>query len=285
MRPAVAIVRRSAASVSLPLRHLLAEPADDEQPVVDRQAEAEHRDDVDREDGDVGGQAEQSQHREGAEDRQAADRERQARRGEAAEDDDEQHQHDRQRDLLGPADVLAHLGGDVAADGRGAAEPDVQPAARRAARARAGRRCPSARRRRCRSAARRRTSSGGRPRRTSRRPGRRSRWSWSSVTRSCGSEARCAWTALRKAGSSTVRPPSRYMTTTSAPPRPTVASVCAWAPGRLAARRLEAAGDHRAEDPGAPQGAEGEEGPGEGQDEATVVEGDVSQPVEHDGLP
>ena len=54
VRPAVAIVVRSAASVSLPDADLLAEPADDEQRVVDRQPEPEHRDDVDREDRDVG---------------------------------------------------------------------------------------------------------------------------------------------------------------------------------------------------------------------------------------
>src|SRR3712207_9541352 len=62
---------------------LLAEPADHEQAVVDGQPQADDRDEVDREDRDVGQVGESAQRRERAEDRRSADRQRQARRGEA----------------------------------------------------------------------------------------------------------------------------------------------------------------------------------------------------------
>ncbi len=64
----------------------LTEPADHEQAVVDGQAQAEDRGDVDRVDGHPGDQGEQPQRGERAEDADAADGQRQAGRGQAAED-------------------------------------------------------------------------------------------------------------------------------------------------------------------------------------------------------
>ena len=123
----------------------LAEPADHEQAVVDGQAEAEDRGDVDRVDRHRGDQGQQPQRGERAEDRDAADGQRQAGRGQAAEDDQHQDQQHRQREALGPADVRGDLlvdrlvGRDLAADlgaQTGRAEPAldrvvVRPAARR----------------------------------------------------------------------------------------------------------------------------------------------------------
>ena len=85
----------------------LAEPGDDEQAVVDAQAEAHDRGDVHRVDGDRGGQREQPEHGEGAEDRQAADRERGEGRHHAAEDEHQEDEQHGERDRLGPGDVRA----------------------------------------------------------------------------------------------------------------------------------------------------------------------------------
>ena len=90
----------------------LAEPGDDEQPVVDAQAQAQDRGDVHRVDGHRGGQGEQPQHGERAEDGHAADRHRQRGRGQAAEDHQQQDQQDRHREALGLGDV----GGDLVVD-------------------------------------------------------------------------------------------------------------------------------------------------------------------------
>src|SRR5690606_10963222 len=100
----------------------LAEAADDEQGVVDRQAEAERGGEVHREDGDVGDLGEAAQDRVGAEDRDDADAEREQGGDGAAEDHHQQHERDRQGDELGPQQVLLddrlHLvpHGDRAAD-------------------------------------------------------------------------------------------------------------------------------------------------------------------------
>lgn len=88
---------------------LLAEPADHEQPVVDRQAQPQDGDHVDREDGHVGDQREGTQGGERADDRSDADGQRQGSRCQAAEEDQQQHRQDRQRDGLGHRDVRAHL--------------------------------------------------------------------------------------------------------------------------------------------------------------------------------
>ena len=188
VRPAVAIVVTSADSVSLPARTSSRNRRHDEQRVVDREAETQHGDDVDREDRHVGDQAEHPQHGEGTEDRQAADGERQAGRGQAAEDDDEQDEQDRHRQRLGAGDVLADLGGDVAGDRLVAAEPDVQPRRGLAQdRLELLVRRPSGRRRPRRRAAGRRTSTGRRRTRTAGRPARPSSTSsWTRPGRSAG---------------------------------------------------------------------------------------------------
>ena len=66
---------------------------------------------------------------EGAEDRDAADHQRQAGRREAAEDDDEQHQQDRERERLGARDVLLDLGVDVDETGTEPPRRVVRPSA------------------------------------------------------------------------------------------------------------------------------------------------------------
>ncbi len=264
---------------------LLAEPRHDEQRVVDREAETQHRDDVDREDRHVREQAEHPQHGEGTEDGESADRERQAGRGQAAEDDDEQDEQDRHRERLGAGDVLADLGGDVAGDRLVAAEPDVQPRRglaqdrlellvrlHQGVVVRADELQDGVRRR----AVVGHEPSGVRPRRPVRRRGRHQ------VGRQVGQvlldgcpEGRVA----DRAAAVAVEDDDVGRTT------PDGVLGAGLRAGRLAARGVEAAGDHRAEDPGPPDGAEGEEEAGEREDETAAAVGDVSEPVEHGELP
>ncbi len=89
--------------------HLLAEPADDEEPVVDGKPEPEDRGDVDRVDRHRGEQGQQPQRGERAEYGDSADRQRQAGGGQPAEDDQQQDEQDRHGQALGPADIAGDL--------------------------------------------------------------------------------------------------------------------------------------------------------------------------------
>ena len=117
VRPAVAVVRATAVSTSFPALQLLAEAADHEQSVVDRQTETEHRDDVDREDADIAEECADPEHGECSKDRDRAKGKWQTRGRHAAEDQDQQHKQDREGDRLGPGDVLLNLGIDIGRDG------------------------------------------------------------------------------------------------------------------------------------------------------------------------
>ena len=85
--------------------HLLAEPADDEQPVVDAQAEPQHRDDVDRGGVEVEQVREAEQRGQGPRDRGHRPEHREAGREEPAEDEHHEDEADRQRDALAPLAV------------------------------------------------------------------------------------------------------------------------------------------------------------------------------------
>ena len=84
---------------------LLPEPGDQEQPVVDAQAEAEDGGDVQGEHRNAGDQGQQPQRGERAQDSQRADRQRQARRGQASEDHQQQDQQDGEGQPFGAGDV------------------------------------------------------------------------------------------------------------------------------------------------------------------------------------
>src|SRR5690606_23212954 len=108
-----------------------AEAADHEEPVVDREPQPQEGGDVHREDRHVGHVRQGVQGRERAEDRQAADEQRQARRDEPAEDQYEQHHEEGQGDGLGARDV----GGDAVVDGRRGADRPARPGGEPAAHA------------------------------------------------------------------------------------------------------------------------------------------------------
>ena len=95
---------------------LLAEAADDEQRVVDRQGEAEHRRDVEHEDAHLDLLGDEVDEGEAAGDREAGDEERHPGRDDRGEDEDEDERDDRQRDELGLLEVLLGLLGGVLGD-------------------------------------------------------------------------------------------------------------------------------------------------------------------------
>ncbi len=84
---------------------LLAEPADDEERVIDGQTQAEGGDEVDREDRHVGEQGDHPQREEGAQHRDRTDQQGQAGRDQATEDDDEQQHDERDGERLGGGQV------------------------------------------------------------------------------------------------------------------------------------------------------------------------------------
>ena len=88
---------------------LLAVARDDEQAVVDREAEPEPGDEVEREDRDRGQLARDAEHQEGADDREAADEQRQQRGDEAAEEQQREQEEDREGEQLGGAQVALDL--------------------------------------------------------------------------------------------------------------------------------------------------------------------------------
>ena len=95
---------------------LLAEPADDEEGVVDRQPHAEQGDHVDREDRDLGEQGHQPDDRQRADHGERPDQHRHRGGDQAAEDQHRQDRDHRQRDRLGPAQVLLGEVVDVGVD-------------------------------------------------------------------------------------------------------------------------------------------------------------------------
>ena len=125
MRPAVAIVRRIAVRPGPVLRDLLAIARDHEQAVVDREAEAEAGDEVEREDRDRADLGRAAQHHERADDRQAADEQRQQSRDEAAEEQQREQEEDREGVELRGAQVALGLLVDLLLGERGAADGDA----------------------------------------------------------------------------------------------------------------------------------------------------------------
>lgn len=100
-----------------PAGDLLPERLEHEQRVVDGQAEPEHGDDVQREDGHLGDGGEQPQQHQRAEDREQPHDQRQPGGHEAAEDDDEQHQQHGHGDGLGAGEVGGGLVVELAEEG------------------------------------------------------------------------------------------------------------------------------------------------------------------------
>jgi hypothetical protein len=91
---------------------LLAVARDEEEAVVDGEAETQGRHEVERGDGDRNGLVEQPETGRRSNHRNAAERERQHRGDQAAEDDDEQNGQDREGDELRTAEIALGGGGD-----------------------------------------------------------------------------------------------------------------------------------------------------------------------------
>ena len=151
VRPAVRTVRTHGVVRLVAGAQLLAEAADDEQRVVDGEAEAHRGGEVEGEDRDLGDQVDEPQHDERADDRQRADGERQRRRHDAAEHEQQQDEGDRQGDHLGPDEVLLDRRADLVEDLGEAADADACSRRRRAGSRRAPRpaRSPRSGRPRC----------------------------------------------------------------------------------------------------------------------------------------
>jgi hypothetical protein len=110
-------------------RELFAEARQDEQAVVDRQAEAHARHEVEREDRQAGHTLVDAAHeQEGREDREPAHQRRQQRRDEAAEDPQREQEEDREGQHLRLGEVLADAVADLVLQHLGAA--DERPARR-----------------------------------------------------------------------------------------------------------------------------------------------------------
>ena len=126
VRPAVLTVRTTAVSTSSPAAELLTEPADDEQGVVDAQAQAETGDEVEREDRDVGRERDDEEDREAAQHGARRHEEGQPGGDETAEDEDEQHHGQGDRDAVRLGEVLRDLVADRVVDRSGTADMDVE---------------------------------------------------------------------------------------------------------------------------------------------------------------
>ena len=105
---------------------LLAVAGDDEQAVVDGQAEAERGGQVEGVDGDVGDLGQDPQHEQGADDGEAADGQREGPGDGAGEHQHQQEQGDRDGDGLGPGQVGLDLLADLAEDLGLAADLDAE---------------------------------------------------------------------------------------------------------------------------------------------------------------
>ncbi len=97
----------------VPGLQLLAEAVDDEQRIVDAQAQPQGRGEVEREDAHVGDRGEHAQHGQGADHGIDADEHRQQPGHDRAEDGDEQQQGHRDGQGFGDREVLLHLRGQV----------------------------------------------------------------------------------------------------------------------------------------------------------------------------
>ena len=109
-----------------PVAQLLPVAGDDEQAVVDGEAEPERGGQVDGVDRDVGQRAHDVQRQERAEHGEHADEQRQRRGEETAEHEHEQQQRDRDGDALRSAEVALDRLGDVGEHRLGPADADVQ---------------------------------------------------------------------------------------------------------------------------------------------------------------
>ena len=119
-RPPMRLPRRSDAL------HLLAVARDHQQGVVDGEAEAQRGRDVEGEQRGVDDAGHHPQGEQGPEDRQHPDHQRYGGRHHAAEDDQQQHRQDRERDQLRVGQVLAGLVVDLVEARREPAVADVE---------------------------------------------------------------------------------------------------------------------------------------------------------------
>ena len=103
---------------------LLAPARDDEERVVDREAEAETGDEIEREDREGVHLDGEPQAEERQRDRAGADERRQERGDEAAEDPEREQEDERERDQLGAAEVALDRLGHLVRGDRAAAEQD-----------------------------------------------------------------------------------------------------------------------------------------------------------------
>ena len=94
----------------------LAEPADHQQAVVDAEADAEHVDDVDREDRHVAEHGRGDEHGERGDDAGEGDEHRHARGAEPAEQEDHGQEGDRQGDRFAAEQVVLRRGAELLAD-------------------------------------------------------------------------------------------------------------------------------------------------------------------------
>jgi hypothetical protein len=106
---------------------LLAESAGDEQGVVDREREAEHRRDVQHVDAHLGLLGDEADDPERGRDRETGDEQRHARRDERCEHEDQDQRRDRQGDRLGAREVLLGQAGRVLLDRAEAGQLDLVP--------------------------------------------------------------------------------------------------------------------------------------------------------------
>ena len=100
----------------------LAEPVDHQQPVVDAEADAEHVDDVDREDRHVAEHGGGDEHGERRDDTGEGDEEGHAGGAESAEQEDHGDEGDRQGDRLAAEEVVLRRGAELLADEHVAAD-------------------------------------------------------------------------------------------------------------------------------------------------------------------
>ena len=100
----------------------LAEPADHQQAVVDAEADAEHVDDVDREDRHVTEHGRCDEHGERGDDTGEGDEHRHAGGAEPAEQEDHGQEGDRQGDRLAAEEVVLRGGAELLADEHVAAD-------------------------------------------------------------------------------------------------------------------------------------------------------------------
>ena len=117
--------RERLGTVPVPCR-LLAPPRDDEERVVDREAEPEPRDEVQREDGERMHVDRDPEPEERERDRAGADERRQERGDEAAKHPERQQQDERERDQLGPAEIALDRRRHLARGDRAAAESHLR---------------------------------------------------------------------------------------------------------------------------------------------------------------